>query len=257
MKKWIKNKVKSSISKLGYSFKKLEKNINQPSTNSKDFLLKNFYLTLKEFNFQPKHIVDIGANHGTWTRETLNYFPHAFYTLVEPQSWLKESIKDILEENNKINFHPFGAGKSEGSFHFTIHDRDDSCSFRYNSEEAKGKGYKQIEIPVITLNTLLSDSNLPTPDIIKIDAEGMDLEVLDGASNFFGITEVFMVEAGVMNKSFDNSFIKLINYMDENGYCLFDITDINRPFQPKVLWLVELVFVLKNGYLDSQNSIDI
>ena len=38
--------------------------------------------------------------------------------------------------------------------------------------------------------------------------------------------------------------------MDENNYRLFEITDLNRPFQPKVLWLVELVFVLKDGYID-------
>ena len=40
--------------------------------------------------------------------------------------------------------------------------------------------------------------------------------------------------------------------MDENNYRLFDITDIIRPFQSQVLWLVELVFVKKNGFIDSQ-----
>jgi hypothetical protein len=76
--------------------------------------------------------------------------------------------------------------------------------------------------------------------------------VLNGASNYFGKTEIFMVEAGVVNKSFDNSLLKLMNYMDEKGYRLFEITDLNRPYQPKVLWLVELVFVLKGGKIDSQ-----
>ncbi len=80
----------------------------------------------------------------------------------------------------------------------------------------------------------------------------MDLEVLQGASAFFGITEIFMVEAGVGNKSFENDFVKLVNFMDENGYRLFDISDLNRPYQPQVLWLVELVFVKKNGKIDSQ-----
>jgi hypothetical protein len=34
----------------------------------------------------------------------------------------------------------------------------------------------------------------------KIDAEGLDLEVLKGASNYFGKTEIFMVEAGVYHR---------------------------------------------------------
>ena len=135
---------------------------------------------------------------------------------------------------------------------FTIVDRDDSCSFRYTKEEADKEGFKQVEIPVTTLNNLLAKSDLPIPDIIKIDAEGLDIEVLKGASDFFGKTEIFMVEAGVVNKMFENSFLNIINFMDEKGYRLYEITDLNRPFEPKVLWLVELVFVLKNGYIDSK-----
>ncbi|HEY9167872.1 MAG TPA: FkbM family methyltransferase [Lutibacter sp.] len=202
--------------------------------------------------FYPNHIVDVGANHGTWTREALKYFPDAHYTILEPQEWLKASFQDILDTNHKVQFYPVGAGAKEGSFQFTIVDRDDSCSFRYTQEEAKTAGFKQIEIPVVTLNGLLANSKLPIPDIIKIDAEGLDHEVLKGASNFFGKTEIFMVEAGVVNKTFDNSFLKVINFMDENGYRLFEITDLNRPMPLSLLWLVELVFVKKDGFIDSQ-----
>lgn len=252
MKKIAKKIIKSLLAKLGYRLNKTDKTNQCLDTNSKDYLLYNFYNTLKKFQFHPKHIVDIGANHGTWTREALKHFPNAYYTLLEPQHWLQDSLKDILESNSKVQFYPFGAGEKKGSFQFTIVDRDDSCSFKYTEEEAKAKGYKQLEIPVVTLNDLLSNSKLPTPDIIKIDAEGLDIEVLKGASDFFGETEIFMVEAGIVNKSFNNSFLKVINFMDENGYRLFEITDLNRPYEQQVLWLVELVFVKKNGLIDTQ-----
>lgn len=252
MSKIVKKIIQKTFVKFGYKLKKIGADVKLAPTNNKDYLLFNFYNTLKQFNFYPKHIVDIGANHGTWTRQTLQYFPDAYYTLLEPQHWLKDSLQDILETNTKVQFYPVGAGEQEGSFQFTIVDRDDSCSFRYTKEEAKTAGFEQIEIPVVTLNGLLLNSDLPLPDIIKIDAEGLDIEVLKGASNFLGKTEIFMVEAGVVNKLFDNSFLKLINFMDENGYRLFEITDLNRPLQPQVLWLVELVFVKKNGFIDSQ-----
>ncbi|MEP6949716.1 MAG: FkbM family methyltransferase [Ginsengibacter sp.] len=218
---------------------------------NKNNLLKTFYCILKSINFKPEHIVDIGANHGTWTREALIEFPNCIYTLVEPQSGMKESIEDLLETNPNISFNAFGAGKKSGLYKFTIADRDDSGSFIYSEGQAKEKGFKQIEVPIITLNELIEEKNLPIPDIIKIDAEGLDIEVLEGSSNFFGKTEVFMVEAGVVNKVFTNSFLELINFMDEKGYRLFDITDLNRPLKSPVLWLVELVFVKKNGIIDS------
>jgi FkbM family methyltransferase len=248
----MKKQLKTILKKLGYSLNKINRNQLAPvNTNSKNYLLFNFYDSLKKIGFIPQHIVDIGANHGTWTREALRYFPRAYYTLLEPQKWLQKSFQDILDSNSNVQFFPVGAGEKEGLFQFTIVDRDDSCSFRYSTDEATAAGFEQMEISVVTLNGLLSESKLPPPDIIKIDAEGLDIEVLKGASNFFGKTEIFMVEAGVVNKSFDNSFLKLINFMDENNYRLFDITDLNKPFQTKILWLVELVFVKKNGFIDS------
>jgi FkbM family methyltransferase len=247
----IKKIVRKFILKRGFEIKKVNTSSSLSDVYSKDFLLHNFYSILKQFQFYPKHIVDIGANHGTWTRETLRYFPDAHYTLIEPQEWLKPSFQDLLDSNSKITYHPVGAGSENGSFKFTIVDRDDSCSFRYTEEEAKENGYKQVDIPIITLNDLVKTNGLPIPDIVKIDAEGLDIEVLKGASDLFGKTEVFMVEAGVVIKEFDNSFLKMINFMDERGYRLFEITDLNRPFQLKVLWLVELVFVKKEGIIDS------
>ena len=258
MKNKIKKITKLLLRKYGYILSKVivsdnnVKNINYRNENSKDFLLSNFYDTLKRLNFYPKHIIDVGANHGTWTRDALRHFPAAYYTLLEPQNWLKNSFQDILNVNSKVRFYPAGAGEKEGSFNFTIVDRDDSCSFRYSQKEALDAGFKQIEIPVVTLNSLLLNDKWPIPDIIKIDAEGLDIEVLKGANDFFGKTEIFMVEAGVVNKIFDNSFLKLINFMDENNYRLFEITDLNRPFSLNVLWLVELVFIKKNGFIDSQ-----
>ena len=150
---------------------------------------------------------------------------------------------------------PVGAGEKAGSFKFTIVDRDDSCSFRYSEEDASKNGYKQVDVPITTLNEVVKKENSPFPDLVKIDAEGLDIEVLKGASDLFGKTEVFMVEAGVLNKEFDNSFLKIISFMDKKGYRLFEITDLNRPFKLKVLWLVELAFVKKNGIVDSYTFI--
>lgn len=238
--------------RLGFSEKKRDKILNAYDKNS---LLENFFTTIRAIDFKPQHIVDVGANHGAWTKETLKYFPEAYYTLLEPQAWMKNSIQNLLQANPKVNFYGIGAGEKNGSFKFTIVDRHDSCSFNYSEAEALEKGFKQVDVEVVALNSFLPKACAVVPDIIKIDAEGLDIEVLKGASDYFGKTEVFMVEVGVVNKIFDNSFLKVINFMDEHGYRLFDITDLNRPFETKILWLAELVFVRKNGVIDSRKFI--
>ena len=130
---------------------------------------------------------------------------------------------------------------------------DDSCNFYLSQEEAERKGYKQIKVPVSTIDQFIFDQKIEVPELIKIDAEGLDLDVLDGAIGCFGITEVFMVEVGVVNKVFKNDIFSMIQYMDKKGYRLFEITDLNRLFNYQVLWLMELVFIKKNGKIDSIN----
>ncbi len=248
MKQFIKRALKKIlhplIIRLGYQQSRTELNV-----------LENFFATLNQINFTPVHIVDVGANHGGWTRTALRYFPDAYFTLLEPQKWLEVHFKDLLEQYPKIKFHHCGAGSKPGSFKFTIANRDDSSTFILSEEEAKKQGLNQIDVNIVTLNELISSQNLPNPDIIKIDAEGLDLEVLKGSDNFFGKTEIFMVEAGVAAKGIENEFIRVVQYMDMKGYKLFDITDLNRPFDPRILWLTELVFIRKNGIIDSKKII--
>lgn len=218
---------------------------------TKEDLLDNFFKIIIEIGFSPKHIVDVGANHGTWTRNALNYFPNAHYTLLEPQGNLKKSINDVLISNSKVKFYAMGAGSSSGTLKFSMVGRDDSCTFAMSESEAQEKGYTQIDVPVVTLNGFLPTLNLPNPEVIKIDAEGFDLEVLKGASNYLPTAEVILVEAGIVNKSLDNDIFAVQKFMDTNGFRLFEITDLNRPMSKPVLWLAELAFVRKGGIIDS------
>ncbi len=232
------------ITRLGYSKKQEELG-----------LLEKFFSLLKTLQYSPNQIIDVGANHGGWTRTALAYFPDAAYSLIEPQKWLEEYVKDLINTNPNIKFFNYGAGSTNGSFKLTIASRDDSSTFVISEEEANKQGLEQVDVDVVTLNEFIKKHNLPFPDIIKIDAEGLDLEVLKGSSNCFGQTEIFMVESAVVATGIENSFLRVIQYMDENGYKLYDITDLNRPFETRVLWLTELVFVRKNGIIDSKKII--
>ena len=61
-------------------------------------LLGAFFGALKKAGFSPRHILDVGANHGLWTRQAMVVFPDAEYTLVEPQDELKCNIEDLIAE---------------------------------------------------------------------------------------------------------------------------------------------------------------
>jgi Methyltransferase FkbM domain len=100
----------------------------------------------------------------------------------------------------------------------------------------------------LTVDDLLATYNLPVPDMVKIDAEGFDLRVMHGASRLVGKTDVFLLEAGALCP-FENSVGHVISTMEDFGYRLLDITDLNRSPKHGVLWLTELAFLRKSSPL--------
>ena len=195
--------------------------------------------------FAPKHIIDVGANRGLWTRTALQYFPDAHYTLIEPQDHLKTHIQDLLDRGSKIQWINAGVADKPGSLPMNFSSLDGSSTFVLTDRHGQAIGSERTVIPVKTLNEIATPD---PPDMVKIDAEGFDLKVLAGASDLFGKTDIFLVEAVVCG-NYENSVAEIIKFMDNAGYRLMDITDLNRSPRHGVLWLCELAFLRKASTL--------
>ncbi len=215
--------------------------------------LSDFLKLLVSSGFEPSHVVDIGANRGNWTREVRQYFPQAQYTLFEPQVNLKQAMSDLLADS-LVTLNSIGVGNKSSELLFTIHERDDSCSFALTEEQASTRGFKQVKVPVVTLDAHIAANNLEWPDFIKIDAEGFDLEVINGASKSLGKATLVLVECAVCNPSIQNTALAVIEAMDSRGFRPLDFTDLNRPWPNRVLWLTEIAFVKKGSKLDVTTS---
>lgn len=213
--------------------------------------LTQFFPLLKEFGFEPQNIWDVGANRGDWTRAAVQYFPKADYTLIEPQDNLKESIAGEIRAGHRIRWINAGASNEPGVLPLYISSKDQSSSF-LDYQRIKDDSVRKIEVPIRTLNEIRSSLGLPVPEMLKIDAEGFDLRVLEGASDFLGRTEIILAEAAVAQLDLENSARNLLNAMDGYGYRLLEITDLHRSPSQDVLWLCELAFLLKSSRLFAQ-----
>ncbi len=240
--------VQSALRKFGYKLVRVESSTNgSPSPAPQlPYGLETFFSLLKRFDFSPRHILDVGANRGLWTRKSIQFFPDAQYTLVEPQNNLKVHIQDLLDAGYNISWINAGASDSTGSLPLNISYRDDSSTFMPQPE---GSHAPEIMVPVKTLNEIVSSSNAPLPDMVKIDAEGFDLKVLAGASDLVGKTEIFLVEVVICSVFYTNTIARVVQWMDDVGYRVVDITDINRSNKDGVLWLCELAFLRKDSHL--------
>ena len=135
-----------------------------------------------------------------------------------------------------------------GQLAFTLANREDSSTFDLTEEEAKRAGFRQVLVEVETLNEIVRSSGLP-PDLVKIDAEGLDLRVLAGASELFAHTEIFLVEVNIRDAHKENTPETVIKFMNEKEFRLIEITDINR--SPKT-WSA---MALRAGFPEEQQHI--
>ncbi|MFO1001527.1 MAG: FkbM family methyltransferase [Planctomycetaceae bacterium] len=213
-------------------------------------LLDRLYASLQKLDFQPQHIVDVGANRGHWTQKTLEYFPNAYYTLLEPQPQMRAAMQELLDSNSRISLHSVGAAANNGELAFTITSRDDSCTFCLSELEASKFGWQQVSVPVVRLDDLLRSQDRPAPTMIKIDAEGCDLEVLQGARESLKACEVLFVEAAIMCKMFRNDLRSVVNAAHELGFKPLEFADLNRTQKHGSLWLTEVVFTRVGGQID-------
>src|ERR1700719_4128893 len=109
----MKQVVQSVLKKLGYRLSSLD-------DGRQAYALECFFALMKRRGFTPKHVIDVGANKGTWTRAAIGFFPDAYYSLVEPQVALKIYEQDIIEAGYKIRWINAGAGDRSGSLPFAV-----------------------------------------------------------------------------------------------------------------------------------------
>ena len=67
-------------------------------------------LNLAERGFEPRHIFDVGANEGGWSRCARRVFPKCGITLIEPQVEMKKHLDEFCSRNEGCRWILAGAG---------------------------------------------------------------------------------------------------------------------------------------------------
>ena len=218
----------------------------------------DFLRVLKSAGFAPKTIFDIGANRGRWTASSLEVFPSADYTLFEPQAHLGDDIRAIAAAHPPVRWRQCCVSDACGTAEFAQSEWD-VCS-RLATAEAEGcrdESAKRISVETTTVDEEIRKGSA-IPDLLKIDAEGHDLSVLDGAKSALGITTVLLVEAAVCCPTMPNTVERIIPRMTAEGYSMAGIVDLNDQQLgpghsiPGLLWLADFAFVLTKSPLMSK-----
>lgn len=207
--------------------------------------LAEAYAHLSGLGFQPKTVVDVGVASGT--QELYQAFPDSFFVLIEPLKAFEPQLLSILERYKGL-YVLAAAGAKTGQALFHAHPNHLEGSSLYKESIDPEADGEEISVPMIRVDDILAEQGLQGPFLLKVDVQGAELQVLEGAQRTLTQTEVVVLEASLFAfLQGAPQFFDVIGYMKERGFVVYDlIPGWHRPLD-NALAQVDLVFVKEEG----------
>jgi FkbM family methyltransferase len=213
-------------------------------------MIVNALQKLKSFGFEPKNILDIGANKGKWTLEIKKkVFPKAEYTLIEAIDY--EELDKLSVKHDNINYKNILLDEIE---HFvTWYEKRNTGDSLFKENTGYFDDCKEIKRSATTLDLVFNKNEVF--ELIKIDCQGAEIPILKGGNRLIQKSSVIILEVpfmGEYNIGAPN-FYEHINYMENIGYRVFDIVELHRV--DNILIQIDIIFI-KQGH-DFEKKVDI
>jgi FkbM family methyltransferase len=148
----------------------------------------------------PATILDVGANVGQFAVSAAHYFPDSKIHSFEPLPSCVESLRRATRALQNVTVHEVALGDANCSL--TMHVNRDS---RSSSILSTGATFKKafgtsIEtgtttVEARTLDSLLSGVPLKRPILLKLDVQGYEHKVIEGATETLGSIDFVLMEA--------------------------------------------------------------
>jgi FkbM family methyltransferase len=141
-------------------------------------------------------VLDVGASRGQFALLAADLFPAARIICFEPLPGPRESIATVLGDRVELVEAAVGAGSGRAGINISA--RDDSSSLLPIGErqeaEFPGTGTSgTLDVPVTTLDESLA-SGFERPCLLKIDVQGFELAVLEGATGTLARVDEALIE---------------------------------------------------------------
>ncbi|HAR62782.1 MAG: FkbM family methyltransferase [Candidatus Margulisiibacteriota bacterium] len=206
---------------------------------------------ISKLGFVPGTVIDIGAANGTYC--LYDTFTSSRHLLIEPLIERENNLVNLKKKYKNLDYIIGGVGAKEDERKINVHlDHLDGSSL-FKEQIADFDGIER-KVNITTLDKLYMDLKLESPFLLKIDTQGSELEILNGASKVLELTECVVLEASFFEFYKGAPLIgEIVIFMKERGFVLYDIADITYRMLDGACAQIDLAFVKQNGFFRESN----
>ncbi len=161
--------------------------------------------------------LDVGAHRGetiAWMLEIFNGPIHAF----EPVKVNFEACKSRYEKHSRVTLQNLGLSNKTGEAEIFIEENTQTNSLK--STNSSAESLKET-ISLTTIDSYLSNHGIQTIEMLKVDAEGHEMEILEGAKDTLsrqGVKLIFCETTLDMNNLYHTPLNALQACLYDYGY---------------------------------------
>lgn len=181
-------------------------------------------------------VIDIGVHKQT--PELIKIFPDKLHLLFEPV----EEFYPFIQKNYKhipYELFPIALSDKEAEGWLRVFDVTGQGEITHASITFEKQDEMCRPIRILPLDKIIKERQDQLPYLIKIDVDGIELEILHGAINTLKLTSCVVIEAPISINP--HMFYDRINFLSAHDFALWDIVDFC--YYKNELSQVDLIFI--------------
>jgi FkbM family methyltransferase len=181
---------------------------------------------LRKPGLSPSTLIDVGVAAGTFGLHEA--FRDAHHVFIEPLVDFRNELNQLAETYGG-EYLPTAVGAKEGTATIRLHHSLGMSSILTSLQAEEDVELR--EVPVTTLDKLVESHGWKPPFGLKLDVEGYEPFVIEGASEMLKNTQFVIAELGV-RKRFDGDLAcwEFIELMRSHGFEVADVIDSTRVY---------------------------
>jgi FkbM family methyltransferase len=185
-------------------------------------------------------VIDVGASTGRWSQRTMQHYPGANYLLVEAQEAAHGGALEAFKAAHpNVSYALCAAGDRDGEIYF------DASSPIGGAASTTPFANNNIVVRMSRLDTLVRESQLSGPFLLKLDTHGFEVPILEGAAETV-LPQASMLIIEAYNFTLRPGalrFYELCAYLEPRGFRCVDMFDVMMRPVDQVIWQMDMVFL--------------